>query len=119
MSNPVTHGEVLGKDPEALQQFYSNAFGWQTVDVVDGAYHILADPDSDRGILHIGVGPAPEDQPGHLTFYVEVDDPDAALEQIEKLGGSVVRPPARVSGGPRLALFADPEGHVVGLVERH
>jgi hypothetical protein len=26
-------------------------------------------------------------------------------------------PPDRVPGGPRVALFKDPEGHVVGLVQ--
>ena len=119
MSNPVTHGEILAKDVDALQRFYTAAFGWQTQDVVDGSYHVLADPEADRGILHIGVGPAPAGQDGHLTFYVEVDDPAAILTRIEKLGGRTVRPPANVSDGPVLALFADPEGHVVGLVERH
>jgi hypothetical protein len=52
-----------------------------------------------------------------VTFYVQVDDPAAALEQIKKLGGSTVSEPMDVPGGPTIALFADPEGHVVGLVK--
>lgn len=119
MSNPVTHGEILAKDVDALQRFYTAAFGWEVQDVVDGAYHVLADPDADRGILHVGVAPAPQDRAGHLTFYVEVDDPAAVLEQIERLGGRTVRPPARMGTGPTLSLLEDPEGHVIGLVERH
>ena len=29
MSNPVTHFEIVGQDPAALQRFYEQAFGWQ------------------------------------------------------------------------------------------
>ena len=41
----------------------------------------------------------------------------AALEHL-RLGGSTVQEPMDVPGGPTIALFADPEGHVVGLVKR-
>lgn len=54
---------------------------------------------------------------GHITFYVGVDDPEAALKQIGKLGGKTIQPPTQVPGGVTFALFADPEGHVVGLVK--
>jgi predicted enzyme related to lactoylglutathione lyase len=50
-------------------------------------------------------------------FYVEVDDPAAALEKIKSLGGSTVNEPMEVPGGPTIAHFADPEGHVVGIVK--
>ena len=54
---------------------------------------------------------------GHLTFYVEVPDLEAALSKIEGLGGSTVMGPTDVPQGPSIALFADPEGHLVGLVK--
>lgn len=116
--NRVRHCEILAKDVKALQSFFTEAFGWETQDVVAGDYHIMAPPGSELG-MHIGVGPAPADSDGHVTFHVEVDDPAATLEQIERLGGRTVLAPSRVSGGPTVALFADPEGHLIGLVERH
>jgi uncharacterized protein len=115
MANPVTHFEVVGKDAAGLQRFYGEAFGWKMQDVMDGAYY-MADPGGEGGIQG-GVG-ASQDQPGHVTFYVEVDDPAAALEKIGQLGGSTVQPPMDIPNGPTIALFADPEGHVVGLVKR-
>jgi hypothetical protein len=33
------------------------------------------------------------------------------------LGGKTIQPPTSVPGGVTFALFADPEGHVVGLVK--
>jgi len=41
MANPVTHFEVLGADADALQRFYSEAFGWQMQDVMGGAYYMV------------------------------------------------------------------------------
>ena len=52
-----------------------------------------------------------------VTFYIGVDDAQAALEQVEPLGGKTIQPPVQVPGGVTFALFADPEGHVVGLVK--
>lgn len=42
---------------------------------------------------------------------------DATLSSIEGLGGRRVVGPMDVPSGPRLALFSDPEGHVVGLTQ--
>ena len=114
MANPVTHFEVLGKDAAGLQRFYGEAFGWQMQDVMDGSYY-MADSGAENAIKG-GVGAAP-DGGGHVTFYVEVDDPAAALAKITELGGSTIQPPMDVPNGPTIALFADPEGHVVGLVK--
>lgn len=114
MGNPVIHFEVLGKDAPALQRFYGEAFDWQLQDVMDGSYYMV---NSGENTVAGGVGAAPDGSTGHVTFYVEVDDPAAALERIGQLGGSTVQPPMDVPGGPTIALFADPEGHVVGLVK--
>jgi predicted enzyme related to lactoylglutathione lyase len=114
MANPVIHFEVLGQDAASLQRFYGAAFGWEMQDVMEGAYYMTQPEGGPAG----GIGQAPEGQPGHVTFYVEVEDPAAALAQIEQLGGKTIQPPMDVPNGPTIALFADPEGHVVGLVKR-
>ena len=114
MPSPVTHFEVLGTDADALQRFYGEAFGWQMQDVMGGSYY-MANPGDAKGI-NGGVGAA-QGGVGHVTFYVEVDDPSAALEKIAQLGGKTVQEPMDVPEGPTIALFADPEGHVVGLVK--
>jgi predicted enzyme related to lactoylglutathione lyase len=115
MANPVVHFEVLGKDATALKTFYGEAFGWDLDDVMDGAYWMVK-PGADDGIPG-GIGAAPDGGSGQVTFYVQVDDPAAALETIKGLGGSTVTEPMDVPGGPTIALFADPEGHVIGLVK--
>ena len=112
MANPVTHFEVLGEDAAALQDFYGKAFDWEIQDVMDGAYYMVNPGSGVQG----GVGKAMGGT-GHVTFYVEVEDPAAALARIEELGGKTIQPPMDVPNGPTIALFADPEGHVLGLVK--
>ena len=75
-------------------------------------YGMLSQPDKGIGG---GVGQA-QDGNGHVTFYVEVDDPQAALDKIESLGGKTVMPVTEMEM-VTFALFTDPEGHLVGIVK--
>jgi uncharacterized protein len=115
MANPVVHFEVVGSDAQALQGFYKEAFGWQVEPVMPTYAMVL--PGAEEGI-NGGVGAGPEGGgQSHVTFYVEVSDLEETLRTIEGLGGSTVMPPADVPNGPRLAMFADPEGHLIGLIQ--
>ena len=83
MSNPIVHVEVVGKDAEALQGFYRDAFDWQMQP--SGPDYAMAHPGVEGGIDG-GVGASPEGGEGHVTFYVEVGDLEATLGEIESLG---------------------------------
>lgn len=51
-----------------------------------------------------------------MTFYVHSDDPKGLLAKVEQLGGKVIMPLTEVAPETTIALFTDPEGHVVGLM---
>jgi uncharacterized protein len=114
--HPVVHFEVLGRDPGALRTFYSEAFGWSVGPADGGPMEYAMVQGKAAGGIDGGIGKAPQG-PGHVTFYVAVDDLQAALEQIERLGGKTIQPPVHIPDGVTFALFADPEGHVLGLLE--
>jgi len=113
-AQPVVWFEVVGKDGPALQRFYGKLFSWQVSDAGDGSGYGLVQA-AEKGIGG-GIGASQDGGPGHVTFYVEVDDPAAYLKRAEELGGTVILPPTEI---PQFhltfAMFADPEGHVVGL----
>jgi uncharacterized protein len=112
VSNPVIHFEVVGKDGPALQRFYHDLFGW-TVDTNNpGGYGMVRD----AGDITGGVGAAPDGSAGHVTFYVHTEDPQAVLRSVESLGGRVIMPLTELAPETTVALFADPEGHIVGLM---
>ena len=113
MANPVVHFEVSGKDLGKLKSFYTELFDWKTQDFPEMNYAIVEK--EGEGIAG-GIGQETDGGSGHVTFYVGTDDPQATLDKAVTLGGSVVMP---VSELPMvtLALFADPEGHVIGIVK--
>lgn len=113
MGNPAMWFEVCGRDHEAMKGFYSGLFEWKLTDMEGMPYATVES--SGQGIPG-GIGAAPEGQDGHVTFYVEVDDLEASLAKAESLGGSRVLEPTDIPSG-QIALFADPEGHVVGLMQ--
>jgi predicted enzyme related to lactoylglutathione lyase len=116
MGNPVVHFEVIGKDARALQNFYGAIFDWE-IGAPQPHLNEYALVQPRGGGIGGGIGTGMDDYAGHVTFYVEVPNLEAALEKIHALGGRTLVPPDAIPAGPRIALFADPEGHVVGLVQ--
>jgi predicted enzyme related to lactoylglutathione lyase len=51
-----------------------------------------------------------------VTFYVHSEDPAGVLKRVEELGGKVIMPLTEVAKDTTIALFADPEGHIVGIM---
>jgi predicted enzyme related to lactoylglutathione lyase len=120
MGQPVVHFEVIGKDGEKLQSYYSELFGWQ-IDANNPMNYGVISRDGNTSADGVGIGggvaAAPEGYPGHVTFYVEVPDVEAALAKAESLGGARVFGPDTVMDRMVLGQFTDPEGHVIGLIQ--
>lgn len=112
MAAKVIHVEVTGKNGPAIQSFYSDIFGWTFDTNNPGGYGMIRQDDGLTG----GFGAAPDGSAGQTTFYVHADDPAAVLRRVEELGGKVLMPLTEVAKDTNVALFADPEGHVVGLM---
>ena len=119
MGQPVVHFEIIGKDGEAMRNYYSELFGWEinadnpiNYGTVDREENTNADGIGIGG----GVGVGPEGYDGHVTIYIEVPDVEAALAKAESLGGSRMMGPMEPTEGVEIGLFNDPEGHTVGVV---
>jgi len=120
MGQPVVHFEVIGRDGEKLQSYYSDLFGWEIDSNNPMSYGIVQrenNVNADGIGIGGGVGRGPEGYAGHVTFYVEVPDVEAALAKAETLGGKRVFGPDEVTEGVEIGQFTDPEGHVVGVTK--
>jgi uncharacterized protein len=118
MGNPVVHFEVVGKDGDKLKNYYSELFGWKIDSNNPMNYgRIEREGNTTPAGAGIGggIGGTPEGYDGHVTFYVEVPDMEAALQKAEELGGERVFGPDEIMEGLTLGQFKDPEGHVIGL----
>jgi uncharacterized protein len=119
MGQPVVHFEIVGKDADKLQGYYSDLFGWQIDSNNPMKYGVVqreGNTNADGVGIGGGVGAGPEGYDGHVTFYVEVPDVEAALAKAESLGGTRMMGPDKPMEGVEIGLFTDPEGHTVGLV---
>ncbi|WP_024805051.1 VOC family protein [Nocardia sp. BMG51109] len=113
MSNPVVHWEIGGPDAAALREFYGKAFGW-TMTASESDYTLV---ETGNGGLAGGIMQNRPDMPPYVTVYIQVDDLETALSEIQQLGGTVVLPPTGIADTMSFALFSDPGGAVVGLLQ--
>jgi lactoylglutathione lyase len=114
---------LYAKDVEALAGFYG-ALGFQEqvrLPAPDGspgfvglkrddAELAITTEDSPRMLAGVEPGPGPR---GELFVYVEAID--ALVETLADAGGRVLREPADMPWGERVAYLTDPEGNVVTL----
>lgn len=113
MPNPVVHFEIIGKNAKALQDFYAKLFDWH-VDANNPMNYGMVD--THAGGINGGIGSSDQGD-GHVTVFIEVDDPDAYLKKVESMGGKTVMPTTVIPNMVTFAMFSDPEGHMVGLVK--
>ena len=121
MGQPVVHFEVIGKDGEKLRSYFSELFGWE-IDADNpmkyGTIQRDGNTNADGAGIGGGIAGGPDGYDGHVTFYIEVPDVEAALAKAAELGGTRVMGPDEVPGmGIILGHFTDPEGHLIGLVQ--
>lgn len=117
----VVHFELPADDVERAQAFYREAFGWQLTSMPGTGYTLVtttptgadgapSEPGGINGGMLARTGPitAP-------IITVGVDDIDAALATVERLGGKIALGRQPVGAMGFSAYFVDPEGNVVGL----
>ncbi len=111
MAHPVIHAEIRSADPDATRAFFSELFGWT---YTDGAFpgYTFADTGVE-GAIPTAIGPL---QGGSDTalFFVGVQDVQATLARAEELGGTIIQPAQEVPG-VTFGVFADGQGHLVGV----
>ena len=118
MGQPVVHFEIIGKDGEALYKYYSELFGWE-IDANNPMNYGMVAREGNVNADGVGIGGGVAgypDFPSRVTFYVEVPDVEEALAKAESLGGTRILGPDKVMDQIELGQFADPEGHVIGVV---
>ncbi|GAB4585643.1 VOC family protein [Nocardia sp. IFM 10818] len=113
MGEPVVHWEIGGPDAAALREFYGKVFGW----TMTGAGPDYTLVNAEEGGLAGGIMQTSPDIPPYVTVYVRVPDLEAKLAEIRGLGGETVVPPSAIGDGMTFALFSDPGGAIVGLLQ--
>jgi predicted enzyme related to lactoylglutathione lyase len=99
--------------------FYRTVFGWDTHTAGDSPefrYTTLGEGDDARAGIMDASGFLPEGAPSMWQVYFRVDDVDATVGTLERLGGKVLQPAEDTPYG-RLAAVADPTGASFRLLQ--
>ena len=114
MANPLCHFELMTSDARKCQDFYGAVFDWQFDEQTMPGYTLI----------HTGTDPAggimkkPDNLPAvRLNSYFNVDDIAATLKKAVENGGKILVEKTPVPGVGHLAMFADPEGIVIGIMQ--
>jgi predicted enzyme related to lactoylglutathione lyase len=111
MAHPVIHAEIRSADPDATRDFYAALFGWS---YSDGAFpgYTFADTGVEDA-LPTAIGPL-QGGAEAVLFFVGVEDVEATLSRAEELGGTILQSAQQVPG-VTFGVFADAQGHAVGV----
>jgi len=117
--NRVTHFEIYTDDPQAVQPFYQDVFGWKFNKFEGGPIEywlVTTGDDKEPGINGGMTQPREGQSPGTLNT-VAVKSLDQTTRKIEQRGGKICVPKMAIPNVGWLAYAADPAGNVLGVIE--
>ena len=112
MAHPVIHAEIRSVDPDATRAFFAELFGWKVAS--EGAFpgYTFIDTGAEGGTF-VAISPRQSSE-DEVLFFVGVEDVAATLAKAEQLGGTIIQPAQQVPG-TSFGVFADAQGHRVGV----
>jgi hypothetical protein len=113
--NRFTHFELATGDLEKTAEFYRQVFGWQ-IQKWEGPvdYWLITTGDESTAGINGGLMAQDGDFRGTINT-IEVDDIDAAIENVLANGGEMAMPKHPIPGVGYQAYFKDNAGIIVGL----
>ena len=109
---PIVFFDIAGPDLASQADFYKAIFGWEA-----GPSGSFSVPTVNPLPGNLRVEKPTQGPLAERVLYVGVPDINATLETIKANGGQVLFARTEVPGAVVIALFADPAGNRMGLVE--
>lgn len=112
-NGPGTFGmtELATPDRDVSADYFGTVFGLQRVGDPVSGFNVLA-----KGETVVTTVSAAIDDLATWRTYFEVDDVEHTLDEVVRLGGTILVPPNDLAGAGRFAAVADPMGARFGLV---
>src|SRR5262249_10870650 len=115
----VVHFEIYTDNPETVQPFYRDVFGWKFEKFEGGPieYWLVTTGDDQLPGINGGLTRPREGQSPGTINTIAVPSVDETIQKIEQSGGSVCVPKMAIPTVGWLAYAQDPGGNVFGLME--
>lgn len=114
MANPLCHWDLMVDDVERSKAFYGKVFDWRFDDASFPGYTLVQTGGTPAGGM---MQRAPAGPAACLNNYFQVDSADDTLREVVEAGGRILMPKTAIPGVGWVALFADPDGIPIGLLE--
>jgi predicted enzyme related to lactoylglutathione lyase len=115
----VIHFELYTDDPEAVQPFYEDVFGWKFDKFEGGPFEywvVRTGNDKSPGINGGLTRPREGQHPGTINT-VAVPSLERSIKKIEESGGRICVPKMQIPNVGWLAYAEDPAGNVFGVIQ--
>ena len=119
----LSHFMIPADDVDRARHFYSALLGWKidpvppspdSMGIAAMQYHAITTGPKAPGTLNSGgLYKRHLDEP--ILDFVQVEDIDAAVSKVEKLGGTIAQPITAIPGVGLTAMILDTEGNLIGL----
>jgi predicted enzyme related to lactoylglutathione lyase len=120
-SEPVSLAwvELATADTAAAQAFYTGLFGWDAEHSDTGGMPYTTFSNAGRQVagMYDMKGQLPDGTPPHWLVYFAVADADGVAAATRDAGGAVMTEPFDIPGVGRIAILADPQGAMFGIVQ--
>lgn len=114
MGNPISHWELLVADLAKGKEFYSGIFDWEFDETTFPGYYLIKTGMDPGGGMMAKTDAAPAYA---LNSYFGVDDIDETLAKAVAAGATIIVGKTPIPGMGSWAMFADPDGIPIGIVQ--
>jgi predicted enzyme related to lactoylglutathione lyase len=125
--NPVVHFEMAAEDSKRMSEFYTNVFGWKTVQYGPemGNYIVAQTTETSengmietKGAINGGFYKKMEDpNMNQPSIVISVDDIKESMEKIKNAGGKLLGEPMSIPGVGEFVSFIDTEGNRCSILQ--
>jgi len=125
--NPVVHFEMAAEDGKRMSEFYTNVFGWKTVQYGPemGNYIVAQTTETGengmvqtKGAINGGFYQKLEDpNMNQPSIVISVDDIKDSMEKIKNAGGKILGEPMLIPGVGDYVSFIDTEGNRCSILQ--
>jgi hypothetical protein len=117
--NRVIHFEIYTDQPESMQPFYQDVFGWKFRKFEGGPmeYWLVTTGDEANPGINGGMTRLREGQSAGTLNTIAVESLDRTIDKIEQRGGRICVPKMAIPTVGWLAYAEDPAGNIFGIIE--
>jgi len=110
----ITHIEFSAKELVETKKFYADVFEWKISDLPEMNYATFEAEGGSGG----GFNPISDEYPaGRVLVYINTPDIGETLEKIRAAGGTITLENYDIPGVGKMAMFNDPAGNLVALLQ--